>query len=220
MTKVSTLTAHSPLIADDISYVVDSVTGTSKKLLESTRYTFLLASLTTANKLVPTLTADPSDYLAGDGTFKSMFSTLKAAVGDDPSFTVTTTGTTSGNFTLGTNKTANVVLTKQLSDSGSNTVVQGQLYAMVDLSLTGHTSGTITCTLSVDLSAMGVTVTSSTTIDNNVYFPVVIKQNKVAYAALAKIAGPLLTIEDVNVGITGDGDYALVLAGQFLYYTA
>ena len=106
MTKISVLTelTDGNVAGDDLVAIVDNDASATKRVKASSMYTYYLATLNTASRLVPTLTASATDFLDGTGAFSvpanTTYATMNAGNSYAAGLTPVGSGTTNGEVLL------------------------------------------------------------------------------------------------------------------------
>jgi hypothetical protein len=163
-----------------------------------------------------------AQYLRKDGTWASQYELMSTPLTTSrPQISIAKSSggsQTDGTFSFAATQYMDVVITKQQHDTSSGQdVVTVDFSASSSVVLTGHTTGsTFHFDLSVDLSSFAID-NSSASVNPN-YFPVTVYYNKNHFACLANLNTSALELPDVDVGITGDGTFAIIFAGQIRYY--
>lgn len=157
------------------------------------------------------------DYLRKDGTFTPILGTLSTPLTTSrPTLTITKTGTSDGTFTFTVTQYMDITIAAHTHSGSSNYYWVTFSAVITALNITGHSSGTMLYDITSDLSSFGIDTSSASLTPT--YFSAVAFYNKGHYPVLGHINGTVLTLPYINTGFSGDGTYAINIAGAFQYY--
>lgn len=154
-------------------------------------------------------------FLRQDGSFQEVLRPTTFTSTSRPTFNVTADGSTDGSFSLGATTYLDFEVYSHNHDASSNLYFIS-FQCLAEVILSGHSSGTTTFQLKADLTAQSIT--ASSTVLGTIYFPTVVYNNNLGnFPVIGNLTTTFLTLPKIDIGITSDGSYPIILAGNFQF---